>query len=107
MNPRSGGERPGRSRGLLFAVWLACVGGGVTCASFFFAGRLRDTQIGQAEIPNPGIGGLLNYVMIIPAAGLLLLSLGPALALALRGGGRVPVWVSGLLLSALAVLFII
>ena len=49
-----------------------------------------------------GMGGLINYVMLFPAALFLLLGLGAGLWLAGRGGTRVPALVNAAALAALA-----
>lgn len=66
---------------------------------------LRSRLLLRRDRPEVGMGGLINYVMVIPAALFLLLSLGLALGLARRGGSRAPAWISGLLLAALVGLF--
>lgn len=71
-----------------------------------FAGSdlLRSRLLLRPRRSDPGMGGLLNYAMIVPATLLLLLSLALALAVAHRTGRRGTVWVSALLLLALLAL---
>lgn len=67
--------------------------------------ELRSRLLLRKDRPDVGMGGLINYVMIIPAALFLLLSLVLALGLARRGGSRAPAWISGILLVALVSLW--
>lgn len=60
----------------------------------------------RRDRPDRGMGGLLTYVMAIPAGAFLLLSLGLALANARRAGSLAPVWISGALLLALLGFFV-
>ena len=55
----------------------------------------------RPDRPPAGMGGLINYVMIFPAAVLLLLSLVLGLLIAARGGSRAPAWISGVLVVVL------
>lgn len=66
---------------------------------------LRSRVLLRPRRPDPGMGGLINYAMIVPATLLFLLSLGLALAIARRSGRRAPTWISGLLLLALLSFF--
>lgn len=68
---------------------------------------LRSHLLLRKDRPDVGMGGLINYVMVIPAGFLLLLSLGFALGLRRRGGSGGPAWISGALLAALIGLFAI
>lgn len=65
----------------------------------------RSHLLLRKDRPDVGMGGLINYVMVIPAVFLLLLSLGFALGLLRRGGSGGPAWISGVLLAALIGLF--
>lgn len=67
---------------------------------------VRSRLLLRKDRPDPGMGGLINYAMIFPAAAFLLLSLGLAIAIARRGGSRTPIWISGVLVTAFAALFV-
>lgn len=69
--------------------------------------ELRSRLLLRKDRPDVGMGGLLNYVAIVPAGLFLLASLGLALALARRGGPRAPLWISALLVAAAAIPFLV
>lgn len=67
----------------------------------------RTRLLLRKDRPDVGMGGLLNYVAIVPAGLFLLASLGLALALARRGGPRAPLWISGLFVAAAVIPFLV
>lgn len=58
-----------------------------------FAGKVSRVLVRPVR-PGVGMGGLLNYAMMIPAAVFGALALGFAAATALRGGSRLPLLIS-------------
>lgn len=73
----------------------------------FASGDLTSRLLLRPDRAEVGMGGLLNYVLIVPAVLFLALSIVPALLLVRRTGRRWPAWVSALSLVMLAGLFTI
>lgn len=55
---------------------------------------------------DPGMGGLANYVMILPGILFVAISLGVALSISQHGGGKGPLWITLTAGSIVAVLWI-
>jgi hypothetical protein len=67
---------------------------------------VRSTVSLRRVRQEPGMGGMVNYVMIVPALGFAMLSLLPALALVNRGDSRIPLWISGVLVAGMVALLV-
>lgn len=95
-----------RLNGLPFRTWTLEARVAEGDAALAAGPGVRSRLLLRKDRPDPGMGGLINYAMIVPAAGFLLLSLGLAIAITKRGGSRTPIWISGLLVAAFAALFV-
>ena len=71
----------------------------------FADARFSSRVILRPDRPDRGMGGLINYAMIVPAGLFLVLALGLAVMYGQRTGRQWPAWVSGLALLSLAALF--
>lgn len=73
---------------------------------FAAADGLRSEVLIRKDRPDPGMGGLINYVLLFP--GLLFAGLAFVLALVLarEGASRIPVVLSGLLLLPVAIIWL-
>ena len=74
-------------------------------APAFDDARFTSRLLLRPDRPDPGMGGLINYAMIVPAGVFLALSLGLARLYARRSGRNWPVWTSGLSLAAFVAFF--
>ncbi len=70
-----------------------------------FAGVTTTVHLRQRQY-DPGMGGLVNFVMLFPGIVFMAVSFAIALSISHRGGGATPLWltlIAGLILGALGV----
>lgn len=66
-----------------------------------FSGAVAHVELVKRR-PDPGMGGMLNYAFIVPAAFFILLALVLAIVIAARGGGMIPLAISGAAAAGMA-----